>query len=191
MKFKNVTLIAIAFSIAAFTLNSCKPACEKNPDDPECIQNDEEVITTVQLIVRDSISGAVVDTFQWKDADGDGVGAPVIDQINLSANTTYLIGVKVLNELANPADDITTEIEEEANDHQFFFHVHDVTLNIAYDDFDSNNPPLPVGLRTIWRTGATGTGNTHVTLKHQPGIKDGNDSTGETDVDIEFVTVIQ
>lgn len=191
MKFKNITLIAIAISIVVFTLNSCKPACEKNPDDPECIQNDEEVITTVQLIVRDSISGAVVDTFQWKDADGDGVGVPVIDQINLNANTTYLVGLQVLNELANPAEDITVEIQEEANDHQLFFHTHDISLAITYDDLDSNNPPLPVGLRTIWRTGATGTGNTHVTLKHQPGIKDGNDSTGETDVDIEFVTVIQ
>ncbi len=191
MKFKNITLITIAFGIAALTLNSCKPTCEKNPDDPECIQNDEEIITTVQLIVRDSISGAVVDTFQWKDADGDGVGAPVIDQVNLTPNTTYLVGVKVLNELANPADDITSEIEEEANDHQFFFHVHDVALAIAYNDQDTNSPPLPIGLSTIWRTGVAGTGNTHLTLKHQPGIKDGNSGTGETDVDIEFVIVVQ
>lgn len=191
MKLKKLTITLIAFSIVALTLNSCKPTCEKNPDDVECIQNDEEVITTVQLIMRDSATGFVVDTFQWKDADGDGAGAPTIDQITLNANTTYLVGVQVLNELANPAEDITTEIQEEANDHQFFFNTHDVVLAITYDDQDSNNPALPVGLRTIWRTGASGSGNTHLTLKHQPGIKDGNDSTGETDVDIEFVTVVQ
>lgn len=191
MKLRNITFIAIAFSIAALTLNSCKPTCEKNPDDPECIQNDEEVITTVQLIVRDSISGAVVDTFQWKDADGDGVGAPVIDDINLNAYTTYLVGVKVLNELANPDDDISVEIEEEANDHQFFFHLNNSSIDIVYDDQDSNNPPKPLGLRTIWHTSGTGTDNLHVILKHQPGIKDGNEATGETDVDVEFNVVLQ
>lgn len=191
MNFKKLTLTLMAFAVVSVLLNSCKPTCEKNPDDPECIQNDEEVITTVRLTVRDSISDNIIGTYQWKDADGDGAGAPVIDQINLPANGTYKVGLEVLNEIANPAEDITTEIQEEANDHQFFYHAHTANVTISYDDLDTHTPPLPVGLRTIWKTGAASTGTVHLTLKHQPGIKDGNESTGDTDVDVEFVTVVQ
>lgn len=191
MKLKNLTLLAIAFSITALTLNSCKPTCEKNPDDPECIQNDPEVVTTVQLLFRDSITNNIVGTFEWKDADGDGTGAPVVDQINLDANTTYKVSLTLLNELANPTEDMTLEIEEEANEHQFFFDAQGVNVNVAYDDQDDNNPPLPVGLLTVWGTGAAGSGQLHLTLKHYHGNKDGNSSSGETDIDLEFPVLVQ
>ena len=191
MNLKKLTLTLMVFAVVSVLLNSCKPTCEKNPDDPECLQNDGEVITTVRLTVRDSITDTTVGVFEWKDADGDGASAPTIDQINLSANTTYKVGLQVLNEIASPAEDITLEIQEEANDHQFFYHEHNVGITIAYDDLDTNSPQLPVGIRTLWRTGAAGTGNVHITLKHQPGIKDGNANTGDTDVDVEFVTVVQ
>lgn len=191
MKLKNITLSLIAFAVVSVLLNSCKPTCEKHPDDPECIENPEEVISTIQVIVKDSVTNNTIGTFQWKDADGDGAGLPTIDQITLSANTTYFVSLKLLNEIANPTEDMTVEIEEEANDHQFFYHVHDANVAISYDDQDSNTPPLPIGIRTIWKTGAVSTGTAHITLKHQPGIKDGNETTGDTDVDVEFVVKVQ
>ena len=191
MNLKNITLSVFALMVISTLLNSCKPTCEKNPDDPECIQNDHEVLTTVKLTFIDSANNNIVGTYQWKDADGDGAGAPVIDQINLNANNTYKVTMTLLNELSNPAEDMTLEIQDESNDHQFFYHPHGANVTISYDDQDSNTPPLPVGLRTVWKTGAASTGTVHLTLKHQPGIKDGNESTGDTDVDVEFVTVVQ
>ncbi|MBK9461274.1 MAG: hypothetical protein IPN94_18040 [Sphingobacteriales bacterium] len=46
-------------------------------------------------------------------------------------------------------------------------------------------------MATKFATGAVSTGILTVTLKHQPGTKDNNIATGETDVQVNFSTVIQ
>lgn len=183
--------IKTIFSVLTVTvlltaLHSCKP------DENNCDNCESELITSVYVSLTDSASGAV-SSFAFRDLDGDGSNAPVqFDTIKLNANRTYNVSLLVLDESKTPADTISNEILEEANDHQFFYHAHDINVAFTYRDQDSNTPALPVGLLTKWVVGATtGTGTIHVTLKHQPGIKDGNEATGDTDVEIEFNAQVQ
>jgi len=183
--------IKTLFSILTVTvlltaLHSCKP--EEN----NCDNCESELITSVYVSLTDSASGAV-SRFAFRDLDGDGSNAPVqFDTIKLNANRTYNVSLLLLDESKTPADTISNEILEEANDHQFFYHAHDITVDFTYRDQVSNTPSLPIGLLTKWVVGATtGTGEIHVTLKHQPDIKDGNEATGDTDVEIEFKAQVQ
>lgn len=189
MKTINKSILIATIIISFFS------ACKKDDDlvnVPQPIQNEPEVISSAKLIITDSITGTAIDTVTFLDPDGDGGNGPtVFDTIRLQANTTYFMDVVLLNTLTNPADTISNEVAEEANDHQFFFTFSGVTITHTYLDNDTNTPPLPIGLQNKIRTGAPGTGTTQVLLKHQPGIKDGNIATGDTDVDITFQTIIQ
>lgn len=182
----NLTL-ATFFLVSVFALNSCKPQCEKHPDDPECL-GEEELITTLKVLVYDSATNASVGTFQFSDADNNGT-PEIFDTIKLNANTTYRVALQFLNTSVAPAEDITTEIEAEKDEHLIVFHAHDVTVNFTYADVDDNN--LPVGLSSYWRATTTGNGHIHIKLRHQPGVKDGTETPGDTDVEVEFPAYIQ
>ena len=147
-------------------------------------------------------------TATWFDEDGEGVGNPVIDDIDLAANTEYEMSIVLENTLEDPAEDVTEEIEEEDDEHMFFF---EFTADIFSDpagngNFDTRGDALnyndeddnmqPVGLSTQWTTaGATSAaGEFRVVLKHQPGgLKTAtSDATvGGTDIDIVFPINIQ
>lgn len=169
--------------------------CKKDDDlveTPPPVQNDGEVITTMRLIATDSATNTVAGTFTFRDPDGDGgTGPDIFDTIRLAANKTYLVQLVLLNETVTPADSISNEVLEEANDHMFFFHYSGATIVQSYLDQDTNTPPLGIGLQTKWRTGAASTGTSQVILKHQPGVKDGTETPGETDIDVTFQTIIQ
>ncbi len=168
---------------------------------------EEEVINEVVLTFTPAGGGDAI-TATWFDEDGEGVGNPTIDDINLAADTEYEMSITLANTLEDPAEDITEEIAEEDDEHMFFFEFtadifadpagngnvdsRDSPLN--YNDQDANM--LPVGLSTQWTTGgATSTaGALRIMLKHVPGgIKtETSDATvGGTDVDIEFAINIQ
>ena len=112
--------------------------------------------------------------------------------------------ITLVNGLANasdPAYDVTAEVEEEGDEHMFFFSwtnnvFNDPTGNgnidnrnddVNYEDEDANG--LPLGLETFWTTASTSSGNFRVVLKHQPELKSAtsDSNTGETDLDITFV----
>ena len=180
--------LSLLFFVALFIAqSSLYMGCIKKDDTPN---NEQELITTLVLVMTNTTNAADIRTFAFKDTDGDGGNEPTIDNINLPANTTYSVAVSILDESKTPADDITTEIAEEKNDHQLFF-VPSTGLNLTntYQDADDNN--LPIGLSTRFATGAISTGILSVTLKHQPDIKDNNINTGETDVQVNFSVSIQ
>lgn len=184
-------IIAAALFTCALFLSSCKKD-DDQVDLPQPVINESEVITTMKLIFTDSATSAPAGEFVFRDTDGDGPNAPVeFDTITMNAGTTYLVEVILLNETAAPADTISNEVEEEANDHQFFFNITGLTATHAYLDQDTNSPPLPVGLSNKFRSGSIGTGSIQVILKHQPGTKDGLQTTGDTDVDVTFHTIVQ
>ncbi len=162
-------------------------------DDPE-VENEEELITTINLTFSPVGGGSNV-VFTIYDADGDGPIEPVYTNGTLAANTTYNTTIEVLNEVEG--EDITTEILEEDEEHQFFFGMaNGLDLNFAYADADDNGNP--VGVETIFITGEPSTGKLTVTLRHEPnksaeGVKDGiiTNAGGETDVEAEFDVVIE
>lgn len=169
--------------------------CKKDEDEvptPKPPTNEEEVITTMTLYFTDSANSSNVVSATYKDPDGDGGNTYTkFDSIKLKANTTYYTKVVLLNETATPADSISNEVLEEANDHLFIYTVSGVNANITITDTDSNSPALPIGLQSKWKTGAASNGTIQVVLKHQPGVKNGTATPGETDIDLTFKAVVQ
>ena len=94
-------------------------SCSDDDDNtPEPI-NEEEVITTMTVTLTDAMGNVV--TMQTQDLDGDGPNEPVVTGGTLSAGTTYTGSIVWLNEMEDPAEDITLEIVEEQDEHQVFF----------------------------------------------------------------------
>lgn len=191
---KNVKrFLLYSMLVATVLLSSC------SDDDPEPT-NEEELITTVNLVFQKLDGTTPVGdplTFTWKDLDGDGPNAPVIDPVVLEASTTYDFSIQLLNESnASSVEDITEEVEEENTDHQFFYTVAAaLQLSIQYNDEDGNGDP--VGLTNKATTAAASTGKVTVILRHQPdksaaGVADGDitNAGGETDVQAEFNVTI-
>ena len=178
------SIITILF---IFTLSSLFLSCKKDDDKPSnpTDPNEEEVITTLKLLFTDSAVVSPNVTATFRDLDGDGGNPPsVFDTIKLEANKTYLLEILLLNESVTPTDTISHEIAAEDDDHMFFFLHSGVNISTTYLDFDSNG--LPLGLNTKWYTGIASSGTSKITLKHQPGIKDGTQAPGETDVEVTF-----
>ena len=69
----------------------------------------------------------------------------------------------------------------------FCFDVVDAHVNINRTDTDGT---FEIGLQSEWVTTTASTGTVTVSLKHQPGIKDGTCDPGDTDVEIQFPIVI-
>lgn len=169
-------------------------ACKENADpEPEL---EQELITTVVLRLEPADKGQQV-TVTWRDLDGPGGQAPVIDNLVLKPNTVYNASLSFLDESmpAHGAHDITEEIRTEGSEHEVFYVVTG-GANVSFaknvqTDLDSNN--RPIGLETVATTAAASTGAVRIVLKHQPGLKTAFSTieTGETDVDVTFPTVIQ
>lgn len=162
--------------------------CKKEDPAPE---DENELITTVQLKFTD---GTNVQTFQWRDLDGDGGAAPTIQNITLKANKTYTLDVSLLDESKTPAEDITEEVEKESDEHLLVFTpAPSSLLTYTYGDKDANN--FPIGITGSLKTAAVGMGTLQVVLRHQPPVngmrqKNGTATPGSTDVDVTFnVTV--
>jgi len=182
---KKALYVLIVLTLITFI--SCKKDDTKpgDPGDP----NESEVITTVKLIFTDTTGSTPESVFVFSDPDGDGGNQPVkFDTIRLNANTVYQLSILLLDESKVPADTISNEVAAEADDHMFFFQFSGVDLSFSYLDSDSNG--FGVGLLTRWISGNAGTGTSRIILKHQPGVKDGTITPGETDIDLLFVTEI-
>jgi hypothetical protein len=196
---KAFTILFIAISGLIF-LSGCG-------DDPKK-EDVPELITKVTLTFTPIGGGAAV-VVSATDPDGEGVQDIEPDgAIVLNDATPYSMSITLINELAEPTDDeynITAEVEEEGDEHMFFFawtnnlfsapsgngNIDNRSDEIDYQDTDGANP---IGLITNWQTGANiGTGTFRILLKHQPGVKSAasGSTDGETDVDLTFDLQIQ
>ncbi|MBT8495181.1 MAG: hypothetical protein KJO07_19200, partial [Deltaproteobacteria bacterium] len=151
-----------------------------NPDEG----NEEEVITTVTLTFS-PVSGGTDVVASFSDPDGDGGESPTVDDIQLVVATNYTLTIELLNELESPAESITDEIEEEAEEHQLFV-TGDVDgpasdsasplVSHSYADVESDYGPnsegddLPVGLVNDIAGVSPGGGSLTVTLRHLPEV---------------------
>jgi hypothetical protein len=178
---KNIVILVYISSIFA--------ACSDN-DNPVVI-NEEEVITTVRATLVPQNGGTAV-TLESIDLDGDGPNAPAITVSgSFDSNTMYAGTLKILNETESPADDITLEILEEDEEHQFFFSFTNEIATATYADQDSNGNP--VGVVFNLSTGTAGSGGFTVILRHEPEKSADNVNTGDitnaggaTDVEVTF-----
>ena len=175
-----ITIISIGFI-----------SCRKQPEIPPAVINEPENITSIKITFTDSAGIDLPMVFEWKDPDGNGGQSPSIDSIILKQNKTYTSEITVLDESKAPIVDVSSEIKNEASEHQFFFKKTNINTTINYNDVDKNGNPL--GLKTIWRRGASSSGAIEIILKHQPGVKvksPGDANAGSSDIDITFITSI-
>lgn len=184
MRILSITFLAMVLLVLG--------ACQK--EDPQ-IDNEEEVITTLTYTLTPTTGGTPV-VFSFRDLDGDGGNAPVIVEGTLQANSSYLGAVTLLNETESPAEDITTEIMAEDEEHQLFYVSTVGNLDIRYNDADANNNPI--GLKTTVITGSADQGTLKIILRHEPnktagGVSINNPSAagGETDIEVTFNVAIQ
>lgn len=200
--FPAVKLLVVTAAIMSMgLLTSC------DTDDP--IKEDTpELITKATLTFTPTDGGSPV-VVNATDPDGEGVQDIIVDgPISLGAAKSYTLTITLINGLAQPSDpayNVTEEVEEESDEHMFFFSwtnnvFNDPTGNgnvdnrnddVNYEDEDDNG--LPLGLETFWTTAAASSGEFQVILKHQPELKNASStsSTGETDLDLEFTINIQ
>lgn len=181
--------LAFLFMGSLLTFSACKDEEDPEPD------HEHDVVTTVTLTLTPSNGGQPV-TATWEDLDGPGGKAPEIDQLVLSANTTYTGSISFASEEAHDdhhhAHDLTADIRAEGTAHELFYFANPQGL-VTFTKTDKDANGRPIGLETTATTTAAGQGKLRIMLKHQPGTKSStsNENTGETDVDITFDITVQ
>ncbi len=202
----NVSLAASLASAVALTLVGCVDV-----ENPDTDVNPEEVITTVKLTFTPNGGGTALE-FAFADPENDG--SPIVDEIVLDNGTAYTMAVAFLNELEDPAEDITVEVEEESDEHQVFVYGSGVSgpatgdnaaalVTHAYADTDESD--LPLGLSNTISATTAGTAELKLMLRHLPVENDtaqkvaglaavlaaGDTLAGESDVDVTFPLVVE
>jgi hypothetical protein len=188
---KSLIRIALFTALSATALSSCK----KDKDAP--VPDEQEVITTVKLNV--SNSSGFSRSFVYKIENGFNnttPGSVQIDTVKLPAGQVYDATLVVLNEKADPAEDITAEIKEKNLEHLFVFASQPATGagSLSVTDGDKDDDGKPLNLHFKLNTGTAGNGRFTVQLMHQPVNKSGTTpetAGGETDLKAVYPVVIQ
>ena len=188
--FKLKTMKTMKTSAFYALLTLAMLGCSDDDTTPEIINEDELITTVILTLTPDSGDQVVLTTI---DLDGDGPDEPVTTVVgNFSENTQYQGAVQFLNETEDPAEDITQEVIEEADEHQVFYTISEgLNIQTTYEDQDSQGNPL--GVQITLSTGAASEGSLTLTLRHEP-VKpnDGLESAGgETDISTSFDVSIQ
>lgn len=198
MKTSNAKLLNGLFLLLSVLIFSC----EKDDPVPEI---DQELITELTLVFEEiNEAGNVVPNSKFevtaKDAEGISLGsAPQIEDIvDLVPGKTYQLSIQLYNDIAK--EDMTGEIAEHGDEHQFYFLGSAFVGNAAflqysYTDEDENGNP--VGLKGLLTVGESVTsGSFRAVLRHglnkafagadQPGFENYETAGGESDLDITF-----
>ena len=188
----SVVIILILFIFSALLLSI---SCSSDDDTP--IPNEGEVITKLTYTLISQSDALDIVEFTYEDSDGEGGNpATIKDGSTLKSSTTYNGTVKVENTMDTLSIiDITEEVLKEAEDHQFFYQEDEDNLTISYNDEDENGKSI--GIKTILKTGSSGSGSLTITLIHKPNkeaegiqINNMNNVGGSTDVQARFNLVI-
>lgn len=176
IKFLPITIFAALLLIS----------CGNDDETPDPV-NEEEVITTLTVALTPNGGGTTI-TMQSRDLDGDGPNAPVITVSgNLTSGVVYDGVIVLLNETEDPAENITTEVEGEAEEHQFFYTIAGgLEATTMYSNFDGDGNPL--GTQFTLTAGVASSGTITYTLRHEP-VKPNSglgDAGGETDIAVTF-----
>jgi len=207
--------ILIGIFLAAVMISSCN---KKESAVAPNISN--EALTTVVLALKNTNAPYDSDTATWQQLLGaNGVPLPIDTSkaiLNLHANCLYTAQVLIYDKTQNPPTDVSAEILQRENYHLFFFQptpvspsnffVSDTTtsipgtpinssgpylnLTVKRTDWDTNNPPMQVGLSDNFITGAASSGHLRVVLRHQPNAKNGTYPPGSSDLDVSYSVTI-
>ncbi len=175
-------------AVTIFSITSCKKD-DDLPEIPQPVVNEPEQITTVELHITNTSDNTEVHA-HWSDPDGPGGDDPMVDDIVLQSGVTYTVEVEFLDESGDETEDITAEILEEDDEHLLCFEPEGDVANALTVTRTDSDGTYEVGLESTWEATAAATGEIKVTLKHQPGVKDGTCDPGDTDVEVHFEITI-
>lgn len=190
------SIFLIPLLILAIVFTGC------SDDDPPAPVNEEEVITTMTITLTPPSGADIV--LKHFDEDGEGPDDPIVtvdgvetNQVTLATGTTYTGSIELLNETEDPAENITEEVQEEADEHQFFYTIGtglDVTTTYEDEDGDGN----PIGVEFTLTTNTASSGDLTFTLRHEPnksasGVAGGDmtNAGGETDISETFSITVE
>ncbi len=163
-------------------------ACKKQESTDHDHSDENELITTLAIHFTDTATG---DTFSYAWRQPAGVGTAItVDTIRLKAGKSYLAQVQVLDESKKPAVDLSAEIASLANEHRFFYSSVNSALQVIILDYDSQTPPMELGLKFRLNSLSANPwlGTFGVKLKHYPSSspKTGGEANGTTDIEVSF-----
>jgi len=189
--------------VLLLTLATTLLSCSKDDPVPEL---DQEVITDVTLTFTevDDNGNSLGGSLEYVASAAEGIelgGNLEIDVINgLESGKRYLLEVSAYNGIAE--EDITAEIEEEADEHQFYFLGSAFMGNTSfmeynYNDEDENGQPIGLkGFVTVDESLTSNNGQIRLVLRHaldksfegaeNPHWEDFVQAGGESDLDITF-----
>lgn len=191
-------LYLLALALVAFTFSSC------DSEDP-VPENDGELITDVTLIFQeiDASGNAVGDSFDFTASDAEGIeigSSPEIETVMLEKGKTYEMSIDVFNSVEG--EDITEEIREESDEHQFYFLGSAFTSSVLTYEYDDEGG-IALGLRgivTVAETPDVNNANMQILLRHaldknfpgatNPNFEEYAQAGGESDLDITFPVVL-
>lgn len=151
--------------------------CHYHGDELHCDDDENHGLATtvvVSFIPPDDVDAK--EDFVWSDPENDG--DPIVDPIILpTIDMSWGMSLAIRNDLQDPAEDVTVEILEQSDIHQFFFTGSaisgpatkpnsDAILEHSYGDFDANG--APIGLNNTMTTLGLGNGELVITLRHLP-----------------------
>jgi hypothetical protein len=137
---KTAHALVSALVLAVLVISGCSET-SNGPDN----QVDHEIVTTVTFTLRPTTGGADTLVYVWEDIDGVGGNSPNrIDTMRLKSGVLYSCSVKLENRSVSPTIDITSEIEEQLDNHQFLYTMPAQLGTVTILDKDSRS--LPVGL---------------------------------------------
>lgn len=184
---KRTNLLSIAMIGMSLSIVSCS---DEHDDDHNHDEN--ELITTVKLTLKNNVNANDSTVAIWKDLDGDGGANPAIDTLRIKKGVTYSGKLVLLDESKSPVTNITNEVKSEADEHLFVYKTPATSgIGVTITDKDSKN--LPIGILSQFTVNTTAANNStlNILLRHQPGTKDGTETPGSTDVDVIFPTKVQ
>lgn len=181
----NIALILCAV-LTTMVMQGCRK--EDDPVGPDPGPGANETITTVRLTLTNTVNAADVRVATWQDVNVDGTPDSATT-LTLQQGQTYTGTVKLIDKTRTPEVDQTAEVEEEADEHQFFYEVTGAAqprITFTKTDADGNTPPLPVGIAysVAVTTGAAATGSLRVRLCHYDGVPKTATPITDTDIDI-------
>ena len=180
------------FSFKTITLSANRASAATGADIVADSTTDTLTLCAGPNIELISEPGSDVITMQTQDLDGDGPNEPVITVSGpLTAGTSYAGSIQWLNEMEDPAEDITEEILEEDDEHQVFFSAAGVGMEFVYMDFDGDGNPL--GTQFVLAPLGAGSGSVTITLVHEPAKpNDGLDTAGGSiDIQTTFPVTVE
>lgn len=183
MTFKTISLFCIWILVVFFS------SCNEEVTDVAEIPNEIETITSL-IYKLTPVGGGEVIEITYSDQDRVGGNHPSISLGLLDSNTVYNGVMELKNGLSGSEINITNEILEEAEDHQFFFDPIISSISVEYMDADSNGNPL--GIKTKLTTSGSDAGRLRMALihlpdKNGPNVSEGIITAAGGEIDIELI----